>query len=66
MNDTIKVILIILAAFAGYYFIDALYFKEIRQTFDTYLNQRGISHNLAYILVGLPIFEGVVFLHGKN
>lgn len=66
MNNTIKVILVTLTAFAAYYFIDELYFKDIRQTFDTRLNQRGISHNLAYILVGLPILAGVVFLHGKN
>jgi membrane protease YdiL (CAAX protease family) len=59
-------ILVTLAAFAAHYFIDALYFKAIRQTFDNYLNQRGISHNLAYILVGLPIFAGAIFLHGKN
>ena len=66
MNNTIKVILVTLAAFAAYYFIDELYFKEIRQTLDTYLNQRGISHILAYILFGLPIFAAVIFLHGKN
>lgn len=66
MNNTIKIILVTLAAFAAHYFIDALYFNEIRQTFDSYLNQRGISHNLAYILVGLPILAGAVFLHGKN
>ncbi len=66
MNSTIKIILVTLAAFAAYYFIDDLIFKEVRQTINTYINQRGISHILSYILVGLPILAAVVFLHGKN
>lgn len=66
MKSTGKVIFVTLAAFAAYYFIDELSFKALRQDIDAYLNQRGVSHNLAYILVGLPILAGAAFLHGKN
>lgn len=66
MKTTIKVILITLTAFAAYYFIDALYFNEFRKSIDLYINQRGVSHILSYILFGLPIFLAVAFLHGKN
>lgn len=66
MKNTIKVVLVTLAAFAAYYFIDALYFNDFRQAIDVYINQRGISHILSYILFGLPLFLAVIFLHGKN
>lgn len=66
MKNTIKIILVTLTAFAAYFFIDALYFNGFRQAIDEYINQRGVSHILAYILFGLPIFSAVIFLHGRN
>lgn len=66
MKNTMKVILITIAVFAVYYFVDALYFNDFRQAIDGYIHQRGISHILSYVLFGLPIFAAVVFLHGRN
>lgn len=66
MNNTIKVILVTFATFAAYFFIDKIYFDDFKKAIDIYINQRGISHILSYILFGLPIFAAVIFLHGKN
>jgi membrane protease YdiL (CAAX protease family) len=66
MKSSVRVILVTLTGFAGYYFLQEFFFRGIRNAFDPFLNQRGISHLLTYILVGLPIFAGAVFLHGKK
>ncbi|SFU42257.1 hypothetical protein SAMN05216480_10357 [Pustulibacterium marinum] len=35
-------------------------FARVRDTFDQLIHQRGVSHILAYIFVGIPVFVGAV------
>ena len=65
MSQTLKISLITLAAFTLHYFIDDAYFKTIRTSIDDLIDQRGISHIIAYIIVGIPIFVAVLLMHRK-
>jgi membrane protease YdiL (CAAX protease family) len=66
MNKTNKVVLITLISFGSYFLIDEMYFKEIRQWLYKLIYQWGISHILAYFIVGSPIFIGTLLLHNKE
>ncbi len=66
MNRTIWVTLVILVTFTIYFVLDTLYFSDLRNWIDGFINQRGISHILTYIISGLPIVVAVLFLHTKN
>ena len=66
MNRTSKVVLTTLLSFGIYFLIDETYFKEIRQWFYEFIDQWGISHIMAYLIVGIPIFIGTLILHKKN
>lgn len=61
-----KVILISVISFAVFFFIDEFYFKILRQELNELIGQMGISHILAYSLVGIPIFAGILLLHKKK
>lgn len=63
---TQKVILLTLGAFAVHYVVDQAYFGVLRRGLNQYLGHLGISHMLAYALVGIPIFLGVMALHGRT
>src|SRR5690606_37104858 len=66
MNRTSKVVTTTLLSFGIYFLIDETYFKEIRQWFYEFIDQWGISHILAYLIVGFPIFIGTLILLKKN
>ncbi|MEO1023099.1 MAG: CPBP family intramembrane glutamic endopeptidase [Bacteroidota bacterium] len=56
----IRVILIVLVAFGAYYMVDELLFANIRAWFTSFTEQQGVSHILAYVLVGIPVFAGAL------
>lgn len=66
MNQPIKTVLITLISFLFYFIIDEVAFKMIRNWFNEFVNQFGISHILAYTIVGIPIFIGIILIHGKS
>ena len=63
---SIRVTIITLITFAIYFTLDSLYFYDLRNWLDGFINQRGISHNLTYCISGIPIFIGVLILHNKS
>ncbi len=66
MKKTAKVVPITLISFGIYFLIDETYFKEIREWFYKLIDQWGISHIMAYFIVGIPIFMGTLILHKKD
>lgn len=66
MKRTIRLILITLLAYGIHYAIDEAYFKSIRKALFEMIGQFGFSHILAYVIVGLPIFLGILLMHGTN
>ncbi|MEL6810473.1 MAG: CPBP family intramembrane glutamic endopeptidase [Bacteroidota bacterium] len=63
MDRTIRIVLITVIAFATHYIFDDLYFSEVRNYVNTWVDQLGISHNLTYLLFGIPLFIGVLIMH---
>ncbi len=66
MKRNLKVITITFVAFAIYFIIDESFFKILRTNFNHLIGQFGVSHNLAYLVVGIPIFAAVYLLHRKE
>ncbi len=66
MKNNTRVILITLTSFLAYFFIDEAFFKSIQNWLYGIINQFGISHIIAYTIVGIPIFIGTLILHKKN
>ena len=66
MNKQLKIVLVTLLSFGLYYYVDELYFYTIREGFNGLINQYGISHILAYIIVGIPILLGTLLLHQRH
>lgn len=62
MSQTLRITLITLAAFTIHYFVDDIYFKSIRTFIDVLIDQRGVSHIIAYSIVGIPIFAAVFLI----
>ena len=65
MNQSQRTLLLTLLAFACHYGVDKAWFGPLRSWFHQQLQLVGISHSLAYTLVGIPIFLGVLALHGR-
>jgi membrane protease YdiL (CAAX protease family) len=66
MNTSTKNLLIIVISFGLYFIIDYLFFKEIRNGIFELINQLGISHLLAYLITGIPLFIGTLIIGGKT
>jgi membrane protease YdiL (CAAX protease family) len=66
MKRTFQFTLVTFLAFGLYFFLDALYFKDVRGWLFGVIGQWGLSHNLAYLLFGIPIFAGALVLHKKE
>ncbi len=43
--------------------MDKLYFNELRKWLNEFINQFGISHILTYLISGIPLFLGAIFIH---
>lgn len=61
-----KTILITLLAFAAYFILDELYFRSLRSSINSSLQQIGLSHTITYLILGIPIFLGTVLLHEQK
>lgn len=66
MSKTLKVTLITVVAFGIHFLFDDIYFKNIRGSLNEVINQFGISHIIAYLIVGIPIFAGTLLISKKN
>lgn len=62
MSKATKALLIIALAFGLYVVLDDIGFKDIRQWFFERTNQLGLSHIVAYIITGIPLFLGTLWL----
>ncbi|MDC7995647.1 CPBP family intramembrane glutamic endopeptidase [Altibacter sp. HG106] len=65
MSSATKNLLIICVSFALYFIADDLFFKPLRTLFFEHTQQLGISHILAYLLTGIPLFLGVWYIVGR-
>ncbi|QNJ96949.1 CPBP family intramembrane glutamic endopeptidase [Constantimarinum furrinae] len=64
MKSSVKIVLGVAVAFIIYFIVDELYFKTIRTAINQGLDQFGISHILAYSIVGIPLLVGTMLLRG--
>ncbi len=64
MKNTYKVVLVITLTFAAYFGLQKIFFGDVRSWLDGYIHFIGLSHFLTYMIVGLPLFVGLGFLHG--
>jgi len=58
----IKPIIIIFSCFCIYFILDDLCFNFLRNILDQTIQNRGISHNISYLVLGLPLFIGVLLI----
>ncbi|WP_147676316.1 CPBP family intramembrane glutamic endopeptidase [Algibacter pacificus] len=58
-----KVLLVVFLSFSIYFFLDDLYFKSVRGYINETLLNMGISHNISYLIFGIPLFLGVLLLN---
>jgi membrane protease YdiL (CAAX protease family) len=65
-KHTTKVIIITAILFSFYFLIDKAYFADIRSWINQFLNAMPISHILAYLIVGIPLFLGVLMIHQRS
>ena len=63
MNKTYKNTLITLIAFAIYFVIDDLIFRDLRNWFYDLTNQYGLSHILTYAITGIPLYIGTYLIN---
>jgi membrane protease YdiL (CAAX protease family) len=58
-----QIILVVIAAFAIHEWIDELYFQALYDYLQSLTGTRLFSYFLTYVIVGMPLFVGVLFLH---
>ncbi len=62
-----KNFLVILLCFVLHFYFDDMYFSKVRAFLDTFILNKGISHNLSYLFFGIPLFIGALIVDkGKN
>ena len=66
MSRTLKISLITVVAFGLHFVFDDIYFKAIRSALHQEINQFGISHMMAYLIVGIPIFAATLLISKKR
>ena len=64
MSKAVKVVFVTYLAFGIYYLLDELYFRSFRNFINGFIKMGGISHLVAYIISGIPIYLAVIILHG--
>lgn len=62
-NKQLQFILTILVTFTIYFVLDVLYFNVLRTWINGYIDQIGISHNIAYIFSLIPLIAAAYVLH---
>ncbi len=63
MNKTVKTIVLTVVAFGSYFVLDDLFFSSSRAFINKFINQVGVSHIITYLLFGIPLFIGILWLH---
>lgn len=66
MKSTIKIVSITLGAFLSYYLLREGFFAVVYRYLFEVLGLKAPAYGLAYLLFGLPIFIGVLMMHGRN
>ncbi len=66
MKKTAKTLLILIISFGFYFVLDDMYFKDIRKWFFELINQLGVSHIIAYAIIGIPLFLGTLLIGCKT
>ena len=64
MKTETKIIVFTYLAFGIYCLLDEIYFKDLRNAINQIVNIGGVSHILTYLISGIPIFLGLILLHG--
>ncbi len=62
MNKSTKALLIIAISFGLYFVLDNMFFKDVRKWLFNLTNQLGISHIIAYLITGIPLFLGTLLI----
>ena len=62
MKKSLKVIRISFISFGIYFLVDELFFESLRSLIYQEIGQIGISHSIAYLIMGIPIFLGTLAL----
>lgn len=63
-SKMLLLVLITTMSFGIYFFLDELYFYGLRSSIQKSVGQLGISHIIAYLIVGIPVYIGTIFIHG--
>ncbi|MCO5256644.1 MAG: hypothetical protein M9926_07770 [Lentimicrobium sp.] len=66
MRNTFRIILITLTAFGLYYFLQQLFFRDIRHWMIQSGLNAGVSHLFSYLITGIPLFAAVLIIHGPR
>ena len=66
MSGANRIILITIVAFAAYYFIDDLFFRNLYEYLTDLTGLQTAAFFLAYVLVGIPLLIGLLIMHRKR
>lgn len=61
-----KIILLTIVGFLVHWLIRRWFFIDLREFFEIFFGSKGISHFIAYIIVGAPIFLAVGVIHNSS
>jgi membrane protease YdiL (CAAX protease family) len=62
-SQSLKVVLITLVGFCTFYLLQETCFLNLRLALSTFIPNKGLSQFITYIIIGVPIFIGLAFLH---
>lgn len=63
MNKSLKILVITVVTFTGYFVLDDLFFYDLRSWLNGIINQLGVSHIIVYAISGIPLVLGVIYMH---
>ncbi|MEM7549796.1 MAG: CPBP family intramembrane glutamic endopeptidase [Bacteroidota bacterium] len=66
MNRNLKIILIAVVTFLIHDFLRKEYFYNLYEFLNLVIHQSSVNYFIAYVVVGLPIFISLTFLHTKH
>lgn len=66
MKYPVKIILLTFLSFTLYFILDAYYFSGLRAWLNQHIKQIGVSHIITYIISGLPLYLGIILMHGPK
>ena len=66
MNRTLKVVLIIAISFGIYNVLQYYIFSDLTTRLNVYIGNFGVSYLIKCLVIGIPLFIGVGFIHNFN